>query len=562
MNALPLTPHSSLQGRKALVVGLGDTGAACVRWLLEHDAQVRGTDTRAEPPHAQHLREAFPEVALTLGGFATVDFDWADLIVASPGVALATPELQAAIKAGKEVVGDVELFARTIQGTQAKVIAITGSNGKSTVTSLVGHLCAAVGLDTVVAGNIGLPVLEALENREIVPPRSQNPLAAPARGKADAFELKRFFCAAPQGGAMPALGRPDGGHVLGRDPDVWVLELSSFQLETTSSLHPDAATVLNISQDHMDRYADLDDYAAAKTRVFAGEGVQVLNLDDPMVMAMALPGRAQWTFSLSQAPVASGESRVVDSVSTCHSPLATGHFGLTTRKDRLWLCEGEEALLPVDKLPIAGLHNAANVLAALALCRAIGLPYDGLIPALKTFEGLPHRVQRVAEVAGRTFYDDSKGTNVGATAAALLGFTGPLVLIAGGDGKGQNFSPLKEAVKHARAVVLIGRDGPLLAEAIADAAPVFRAESMEEAVNMAFKLSKPGDAVLLSPACASWDMFRNYAHRAEVFIAAVEVLKAVGGECQREQERRIRSATALSEERRRRERRKKVQRVS
>jgi len=529
MNTSIATRNMEFRGRKALVVGLGDTGAACVRWLLEHDAQVRGTDTRDEPPHAQHLREAFPEVALTLGGFASVDFDWADLIVASPGVALATPELQAAINAGKEVVGDVELFARAVQGSQAKVIAITGSNGKSTVTSLVGHLCAAVGLETVVAGNIGLPVLEALENREIEPPRSQNPLAA------------------PQGGAMPASGRPGGGHVLGRDPDVWVLELSSFQLETTFSLHPDAATVLNISQDHMDRYAGLDDYAAAKTRVFGisdvPDCIQVLNRDDPMVMAMALPGRAQWTFGISQAP------------------LATGQFGLTTRKGRLWLCEGEEALLPVDKLTIAGLHNAANALAALALCRAIGLPYAGLIPALKTFEGLPHRVQRVAEVAGRTFYDDSKGTNVGATAAALLGFTVPVVLIAGGDGKGQDFSPLKEAVKHARAVVLIGRDGPLLAEAIADACPVYRAESMEEAVDMAFQHSQPGDAVLLSPACASWDMFRNYAHRAEVFIAAVEVLKAVGGECRRQQERRIRSATSASEERRRRERRR-VQRVS
>jgi UDP-N-acetylmuramoylalanine--D-glutamate ligase len=468
---------SSFSNIKALVVGLGDTGASCVRWLLEHDATVRATDTRAEPPHAQHLREAFPEVPLTLGGLQTADIDWADMVVVSPGVALATPALQHAIQLGKDVVGDVELFARAIRGSNSKVIAITGSNGKSTVTSLVGHLCAAVGLDTVVAGNIGLPVLEALDNRE----------------------------------------------TLGRDPDVWVLELSSFQLETTSSLHPDAATVLNISQDHMDRYAGLEDYAAAKARVFAGEGVQVLNRDDAMVMAMALPNRAISTFSIE--------------MSAHPSP---GSYGLTHRKDRLWLCEGEEALLPVDKLPIAGLHNAANALAALALCRAIGLPsqegrrirtaaelltYDGLVPALKTFEGLPHRVQRVAEIAGRTFYDDSKGTNVGATAAALLGFTVPVVLIAGGDGKDQDFSPLRDAVKHARAVVQIGRDGPLVAEAIGDACPVHRSESMQDAVRQAFKLSQPGDAILLSPACASWDMFRNYAHRAEVFIAAVKTLE-------------------------------------
>jgi UDP-N-acetylmuramoylalanine--D-glutamate ligase len=486
----------SFTGRRALVVGLGDTGAACVRWLIEHEAEVRGCDSRAEPPHAQHLREAFPEVPLTLNGFDQADFEWADLIVASPGVALATPQLQAALAAGKDVVGDVELFARAIRGSQSKVIAITGANGKSTVTSLVGHLCAAVGLDTVVAGNIGLPVLDALENREAK-------------------------C---------------------RDPDVWVLELSSFQLETTHSLHPDAATVLNISQDHMDRYATLDDYAAAKLRVFAGEGVQVLNRDDARVMAMALPGRAQWSFGLLPAE---------PEVGTKH-----GHFGLTTRKDRLWLCEGEEALLPVDKLTIDGLHNAANALAALALCRAIGLPYEGLIPALKTFTGLRHRVELVAEVAGRKFYDDSKGTNVGATVAALLGFTAPVVLIAGGDGKGQDFTPMRDAVKHSRAVVQIGRDGPLVAQAIGDACPVHRAGSMEEAVSLAFRLSKAGDVVLLSPACASWDMFRNYQHRAEVFIASVEVLKAQGGDSRRLQERRIRSASHAGDDRRSRERRR------
>lgn len=457
------TQASSFSNIKALVVGLGDTGASCVRWLLEHDATVRATDSRDNPPHAQHLLEAFPEVKLSLGGFQSTDFDWADMVVVSPGVALATPEIRQAIAAGKDVVGDVELFARAIQGSDSKVIAITGSNGKSTVTSLVGHLCAAVGLDTVVAGNIGLPVLEALDNRE----------------------------------------------TLNKDPDVWVLELSSFQLETTSSLHPDAATVLNISQDHMDRYASLDDYAAAKARIFAGNGILVLNRDDPAVMAMALPGRRQSSFGIDAT---AGEGAIPPG------------FGLTLRKDRLWLAEGAEALLPVDKLPIAGLHNAANALAALGLCRAIGLPFEGLVPALKTFQGLPHRVQFVAEIDNRTFYDDSKGTNVGATVAALLGFTVPVVLIAGGDGKGQDFAPMKDAVRHARAVVQIGRDGPLIAAAIGDACPVRRAESMLEAVNLAFELSHANDAIVLSPACASWDMFRNYTHRAEVFIEAVKHL--------------------------------------
>jgi UDP-N-acetylmuramoylalanine--D-glutamate ligase len=443
-----------------LVVGLGDTGASCVRWLIEHDAEVRATDSREAPPHAQHLAEAFPEVVLNLGGFRAEDFAWADLIVASPGVSLATAEIQAAADAGKDIVGDVELFARAIAGSKSKVIAITGSNGKSTVTSLAGHLCAAAGLDTVVAGNIGLPVLDALAEREMA----------------------------------------------GRDPDVWVLELSSFQLETTVSLQADAATVLNISEDHMDRYAALADYAAAKAGIFKGCRVQVLNRDDAMTLAMAVPGAEVQTFGLQSGNTAA-------------------EWGLVERDGRLWLAKGHERLFAVDELPIAGLHNAANALAALALCRAVGVQYAPMLAALKTFKGLAHRVEKVAVVAGRTFYDDSKGTNVGATAAALKGFTQPVVLIAGGDGKGQDFGPLREAMGNTRAVVQIGRDGPLVAAAIAGACPVQRAENMPEAVDLAFALSQPGDAILLSPACASWDMFRNYAHRAEVFIAAVRGLE-------------------------------------
>ena len=454
-------------GKRALVVGLGDTGASCVRWLLEHDAEVRGTDSRTEPPHALHLAEAFPEVVLTLGGFAEADFNWADLIVVSPGVSLATAEVATAIAAGKDVLGDVELFARAIAATNAKVIAITGSNGKSTVTTLVGHLCAAAGLDTVVAGNIGLPVLDALAEREM----------------------------------------------MDRDPDVWVLELSSFQLETTSSLRVDAATVLNLSEDHMDRYASLADYATAKARIFAHCGVAVLNRDDPAVMAMAWPGRETWTFGIALPAQGVGEQ-------------GENHFGLFSQRGQLCLGEGGDVLYPVDDLPIAGLHNAANALAALALCRAIGIEYTPLLGALGTFTGLPHRVEKVAEVAGRVFYDDSKGTNVGATAAALHGFSVPVVLIAGGDGKGQDFSPLRQAVAKARAVIQIGRDGPVIAAAISGACTVRRAESMSEAVRLAFELSRPGDAVLLSPACASWDMFRNYVHRAEVFVAAVVALRA------------------------------------
>jgi UDP-N-acetylmuramoylalanine--D-glutamate ligase len=451
---------SDYAGKRALVVGLGDTGASCVRWLLEHDAEVRATDSREAPPHAQHLAEAFPEVDMRLGGFQPADFEWADLIVASPGVAVATPEIVAARGAGKDIVGDVELFARAIAGSRSKVIAITGSNGKSTVTSLVGHLCASAGLDTVVAGNIGLPVLDALAERE---------LAA-------------------------------------KDPDVWVLELSSFQLETTASLNAAAATVLNLSQDHMDRYAGMAEYAAAKARVFAGGGVQVLNRDDPAVMAMALAGREVISFGLGPA-------------------VSPGDFGLLERDGHLWLAKGHERLFDVAELPIAGLHNAANALAALALCRAIGLPYAPMLAALPSFKGLAHRVEKVAEIDGATWYDDSKGTNVGATVAALNGFTVPVVLIAGGDGKGQDFAPLGSAMAGVRGVVLIGRDAPLIEVAIAGAAPIRHAGSLEEAVGICHELAQPGDAVLLSPACASFDMFRNYAHRAEVFVAAVRALE-------------------------------------
>lgn len=453
-----MSANLNLKGRKALVVGLGDTGLSCVRWLVGQSAEVRATDSRAVPPHAERLREMHPEVTITLGAFKPADFDWADLIVVSPGVAVATPEIEQAKKAGKDIVGDVELFARSIQGGRSRVIAITGSNGKSTVTSLVGHLCQAAGLKTVVAGNIGLPVLDALTE---------------------------------QGEAQP---------------DVYVLELSSFQLETTSSLSPDAATVLNLSEDHMDRYAGMADYAAAKARIFHGGGVQVLNRDDALTMAMREEGHAVYSFGL-EAPTA-------------------GQWGLIKCDDGYWLAEGEQTLLAVNELPIAGLHNAANALAALALCRAIGIDYAPLLVALKTFKGLPHRVEKVDTVKGVTFYDDSKGTNVGATVAALKGMTCPVVLIAGGDGKGQDFSPLKEAVRNTRGVVQIGRDGPLIAMAIGDAAAVFRAEGMEAAVRRSFDLAHDGDAVLLSPACASWDMFRNYVHRAEVFVQAVRTLKA------------------------------------
>ncbi len=461
----------NLSGKNVLVLGLGDTGMSCARWLAARGAQVSVADSRAVPPQAARLAEMLPEVKLYTGPFEDARLQAAALLVISPGIPLSEPAVARAIAAGVEAVGDVELFARAIAALNRQrassadsigpmqIIAITGSNGKSTVTAMCGDMCRIAGLSTCVAGNIGLPVLEAL------------------------LEIEQD--------AMPA-------------PQVWVLELSSFQLETTSSLNATAASVLNLSEDHMDRYADMDAYAAAKARIFSGDGVQVLNRDDPRSMAMALPGRQVVTFGLDSCP--SGEN-----------------FGLCENE----LCMGDEMLMPLSALPVAGLHNGANALAALALTRTLGKPIEALLRGLVHFKGLPHRVEKIAEIESVTYYDDSKGTNVGATEAALYGMGDRrAVVILGGDGKGQDFGPLKAAVQaNARAVLLIGRDASLIANAIegcgVDIHPV---ANLAEAVEAAHRLAHPGDAVLLSPACASFDMFRSYVHRAEMFVEAVNHL--------------------------------------
>ncbi|MBW8369490.1 MAG: UDP-N-acetylmuramoyl-L-alanine--D-glutamate ligase [Thiobacillus sp.] len=461
--------YDSLQltGKKVLVLGLGDTGLSCARWLSARGAQVSVADSRAVPPHAQQLAEWLPQVPLVSGPFDDAQLQAADLLVVSPGVPLAEPAVARAIAAGVETVGDVELFARAIAALNTqrehpmRMIAITGSNGKSTVTAMCGDMCRMAGLSVCVAGNIGLPVLDAL------------------------YEIEQGVTAAPQ---------------------VWVLELSSFQLETTSSLNADAATVLNLSEDHMDRYPDMEAYAAAKARIFSGNGVQVVNRDDPRSLAMALPRRRVISFGLDRCP-------------------KDENFGLCEDE----LCLGGDMLMPLSALPVAGLHNAANALAALALTRALGLTMEALLRGLVHFKGLPHRVEKVAEIDGVTWYDDSKGTNVGATEAALYGMGNrKAVVILGGEGKGQDFSPLKAAVEsNARAVLLIGRDASLIDAAIAGSGvEIQHAASLQEAVEAAQRLAQPGDAVLLSPACASFDMFRNYIHRAEVFIEAVKKLAA------------------------------------
>jgi len=445
-----------LKDKRVLVLGLGDTGLSALRWLQRHGARLSVADTRAAPPGLDAVRAELPQVTVHLGAFQREVFAPAEIIVASPGVPLAEPEVQAAMACGIPVVGDVELFAQ-YKPAHAKVIAITGANGKTTVTTLVGEMCQAAGLNTVVVGNIGLPVLDALGMEE---------------------------------------------------PDIYVLELSSFQLETTTSLQADAATVLNVTEDHLDRYPGMADYAAAKARIFHGHGMQVLNREDRWSRGMALPERKEVSFGLDAPP-------------------SHNDFGLLHRGGETWLAQGATELLKLSELRVVGLHNAANALAALALCRAIGLEYAPLLEVMRQFKGLPHRVEWVAEIGGVAFYDDSKGTNVGATCAALAGLPQTVVLIAGGDGKGQDFSPLRGPVEqNARAVVLIGRDGAQIGAVLADSGvTLVSADSLEQAVQAAHAHAQPGDAVLLSPACASFDMFRNYLHRAEVFVTAVRQLE-------------------------------------
>src|SRR5262245_3067630 len=461
-----------LKGRKVVVLGLGDTGLSMARWLARRGAGVRVADSRSAPPHAATLASELPQVPLATGAFDAETLRGADVIAISPGLDRRVPPVSDAIKRGVPVIGDVELFAQSFRevvshqsSVVSKVVAITGSNGKSTVTAMTGEILRAAGRRAVVAGNIGTPVLDAL-------------------------------------GAIEA-GAPA--------PEVFVLELSSFQLESTSSLEPDAAAMLNLSEDHLDRYDGMDSYAAAKARVFAGDGVQVLNRDDGRSLGMQRPGRTHHTFGAGR-------------------PRTGNEWGIGTAHGEDALVRGSRALMAVSELPLAGLHNAVNALAAHALACAVGAPDEILPRALRSFHGLPHRMQQVAEHRGVLFLDDSKGTNVGATVAALSGMRRPVVLIAGGDGKGQDFTPLAPVVRErARAVVLIGRDADKLARAIAGSnVPVERAAGMDEAVTAAFRASRRGDAVLLSPACASFDMFRNYEHRGEAFVAAVRRLEGGG----------------------------------
>jgi UDP-N-acetylmuramoylalanine--D-glutamate ligase len=460
MNGVP-TPDPvkrALDGgpARAVVVGLGLTGLSVARLLLRRGIEFAVTDSRATPPELAALHTLAAQrgrtIAVRAGGFDPALLARADLVIVSPGVAASGPFFERARALGLPVIGDLELFARL---AAAPVAGITGTNGKSTVTTLLAGIAARAGVQVRAGGNLGPPALELLD---------------------------------------PATA-------------LYVLEISSFQLETTDSLRLKAAAVLNVTPDHLDRYPDLATYAATKARLFSHCEVAVINLDDPLVTAMVRPAHRSLSFSLRAA--------------------AGADYSLAALGGGAWLVRRGEPLLPVAQLKIAGAHNAANALAALALAEALALPVGAALEELRSFAGLAHRTQWIAEVRGVRFINDSKGTNVGATVAAVSGLPGPLLLILGGEGKGQDFTPLREAFAgKVRYAALIGRDAAELARALDGICECERAESLEEAVQRVAQRARAGETVLLSPACASLDMFRNYAHRGSVFAEAVQRLVA------------------------------------
>ena len=497
-----------------LVLGLGDSGLAMARWCGRFGAQVTVWDSREQPPQAAALRETLPQAVLRSGPLGADDLAGVQMVLKSPGLApddvRIAPLLAAARGTGLFTGGELDLFTRALtelkaeRGYAPKVLAITGTNGKTTTTAMCALLVARCGLRVAMAGNIGPTMLDTL---------------------------------------AAALDAEAAGDKL---PEVWVLELSSFQLDAVRGFEPDAATVLNISQDHLDWHGSMAAYVAAKARVFGERSLMVINRDDLRVEAM-VPAPVRVTGGRGKAARSAGPK-------VCRfgldAPQRPGDFGLVVEGGMAWLVRARELdetqkrrrdedqeiqlqrLMPADALRVRGRHNAANALAALALASAIGCPLNGLLHGLREYHGEPHRVAFIATVGGVSAYDDSKGTNVGATVAALTGLGADLAparlaVILGGDGKGQDFTPLADPVaRHARAVALIGRDAAAIEAVLAGhpaaaAVPRQHHASLPAAVDWCFAQARAGDALLLSPACASLDMFRNYGHRAEVFVAAV-----------------------------------------
>jgi UDP-N-acetylmuramoylalanine--D-glutamate ligase len=430
---------------KVLVVGLGNTGISVARYLQKLGINFAITDSRDKPPSIEVFLQEMPDVPVFTGGFDEAAFKVATHLVVSPGVSLDEKSIIKAIANGAKVVSDFDLFACSVD---VPIVAITGSNGKSTVTTMLGEMAKAAGKKVIVGGNLGTPALD----------------------------------------------------LLAQTAELYVLELSSFQLERTSVLNAAAATVLNVSADHLDRHASLAKYAREKQKVFSGNGVMVINADDPVVNAMRQSDRNILTFSIKK----------------------DADFYIARISDADYLMHNEQRLMPLAELPLEGRHNAANALAALALGVSIGLDEQAMCNALGTFKGLDHRMQRVAEIRGVTWVNDSKATNIGACVAALQGYESKVILIAGGDAKGADMSELAPAIKEkAKTVVLMGKDARLIGQALNGGVPVYSADNMVEAVQISARLAQNGDNVLLSPACASLDQYKNYQDRGEQFTKAV-----------------------------------------
>ena len=435
---------------KVVVVGLGITGLSVAYFLRRLGLQFAIVDSRKKPPFNDELLNEMPDIAVFTGGFDLAVFDVATHIIVSPGVSMQEPMIQEAIAKGVRSLSDIDLFACAVS---EPVVAITGSNGKSTVTTLLGNMAKAAGKRVAVGGNLGTPALDLLSD----------------------------------------------------EAELYILELSSFQLERTSQLNAVAATVLNISADHLDRYANIDAYVAQKNKVYAGNGVMLVNIDCPYALKVQQTNRNVVTFGLQE--------------SADYSVIATPEGSSLAFHGR--------AILPVSELLISGVHNQANALAALALGAVIGLPEAAMCAALRSYKGLKHRVQFVARINDVIWVNDSKATNVGACVAALQGFKdSSVVLIAGGDAKAADMSDLVPLLKaKVKTLLLIGKDSLLIKQAVNDCIPVLDVGTLKKAVKKAKKIAKAGDTVLLSPACASMDQFANYKERGGLFVAEVKALE-------------------------------------